>query len=81
MRAVFLAIVALVLTGCFSTKRGGANPQYYTPTVIGERVWILEPGSTVVVPKPEKPARTMYMVDDVGLGMWLGIPSDRLLHK
>lgn len=61
-----ILVLALVLAGgCCGTK---PNP----PLVLGERVRVVKPGA-LVVPEPTAPAKTWYLVDDVGLLQWMGI--------
>lgn len=57
----------LLCTGCFSTKKP-ANV-----VVVGERINIVKPGDDLTVPQLIPPAKTWYLVDDVGLNSWLGI--------
>jgi hypothetical protein len=64
------AIAALSLaSGCL----GGKPKTEFV--VIGERINIVEPGQTVVVPELVPPAKKWYLVDNVGLAGWLGITS------
>lgn len=63
-------VLMLTLGGCSSSKE---NP-YNQPAVIGERLFIVKPNTKVDVPELMPPARKWYLVDDVGLCQWLGIP-------
>ena len=67
---LFLAVMALMLAGCAST--GKKKP--VEVLVIGERINVLKPGTTVQVPELVKPARMWYLLDDVAIQQWLGIP-------
>lgn len=69
---LFLAIALLVAAGCSTT---GKKKQTEV-LVIGERINIVKPGSTVQVPELVKPAKTWYLLDDVAIQQWLGIPVD-----
>lgn len=65
--AVLAAVSALVLcSGCVSS--GGTEA-----IVIGERINVVKPGQELVVPDLVPPAKTWYLVDNVGLSGWLGI--------
>ena len=76
MRTAFLALVACACCGCALFRKG--EPEYYTPVVLGERVRIVHPGDTLVVPPLQQPAGTWFLVDDVGLSFWLGIPYNHI---
>ena len=67
-----IALCCLILAGCKSEK---VNQEFNTPTVIGERVRIVEPGKTMKIPQLQPPAKKWYLVDDVGLCQWLNIPT------
>ena len=67
---IFLAIAILMAAGCSTT---GKKKQTEV-LVIGERINIVKPGSTVRVPELVKPAKTWYLLDDVAIQQWLGIP-------
>ena len=67
---LFLAVMALMLAGCASTDR----KKPVEVLVIGERINVLKPGTTVQVPELVKPARMWYLLDDVAIQQWLGIP-------
>ena len=68
--AVVAAVSASLLAqGCF-TK--GPDTEF---VVIGERINIVEPGQTVVVPELVPPAKKWYLVDNVGLAGWLGLST------
>jgi hypothetical protein len=77
---VLLAALAVLCSGC-CIFRGKGQPEYSSPVVYGERVFVISPGSTVVVPPLKQPACKWYLVDDVGLSMWLGIPYDTILES
>ena len=72
---IFLAIIAAIAAttaGCSTTGR----KKQTEVLVIGERIHVLEPGSDVSVPQLVPPARKWYLVDDVAILQWLGIPVD-----
>lgn len=69
---IFLAIAILMAAGCSTT---GKKKQTEV-LVIGERIHVLEPGSDVRVPQLVPPARKWYLVDDVAILQWLGIPVE-----
>lgn len=66
-----LALCCLLAFGCKSNK---SSQEFNVPTVIGERVRIVEPGKSLKVPQLTPPAQKWYLVDDVGLCQWLNIP-------
>ena len=68
-----LALCCMLVLGCKSEK---VNQSFNTPTVIGERVRIVEPGKAMKIPQLQPPAKKWYLVDDVGLCQWLNIPSE-----
>ena len=67
---LFLAVMALMLAGCSST--GKKKPAEVL--VIGERIKTVRPGETVQIPGLVKPASMWYLLDDVAIQQWLGIP-------
>ena len=76
MRRLLLISIALSCCGCSLFRNG--EPEYYRPVVVGERIRIVRPGETVVVPPLQRPAETWFLVDDVGLSFWLGIPYNHI---
>lgn len=66
---VVCAVLSAFCAGCFSTRQ----KQEYI--VIGERINIVEPGQEIVVPPLVPPAKKWYLVDNVGLAGWLGLPT------
>lgn len=60
-----------IALACLLGLSGCVTPDA-SPLVVGERVMIVKPGP-VVVPEVKAPAKTWYLVDDVGLAEWLGI--------
>ena len=73
-KAMFLALCSLC-TGCCVFRGKSA---YTEPLVYGERVNIVKPGDTVVVPELKQPAKTWYLIDDVGISMMMGIPMKNI---
>lgn len=71
-RLVPLVLVALC-AGCAHHEVA-----YHEPVVLGERIFIVRAGEYVVVPEPKPPAKTWYLVDDMGLSLWLGIPYSHI---
>lgn len=62
-------VACLFLTGCWSSRPS-------TVFVLGERVNVVRPGSVLEIPELIKPARTWYLIDNVAIQHWLGIPVD-----
>jgi hypothetical protein len=58
----------ILQTGCLTTAK--PSPM---PLVIGERVFTPASGAVVTVPCLTPPATQWYLVDDVGLLLWLGV--------
>lgn len=73
MRIFLLAIASCILVGCVHKQ-----PQYCQTVVLGERVRIVEAGDIIEIPDNMPPAKTWYLVDDVGLSIWLGIPYNHI---
>jgi hypothetical protein len=61
--------VSLFLTGCWSTKPT-------TTFVLGERINLVQPETTVEVPKLTPPAKQWYLLDNIAIQHWLGIPVE-----
>ena len=78
MRHVFLFLAICTCCGCTLFKHKDKDPPYSEPVVIGERVHILKPGDIIEIEEPKPPAKTWYLVDDVGLSFWLGIPYNHI---
>lgn len=79
IKTIILATIGsgiIILSGCKTYQ-----PDYKTPEDIGERVKIVKPGDTVLIPDLTQPAKTWYLVDDIGLSTWLGIPEDFIHNK
>jgi hypothetical protein len=79
VKTIILATIGsgiIALSGCKTYQ-----PDYKTPEDIGERVKIVKPGDTVLIPDLTQPAKTWYLVDDIGLSTWLGIPEDFIHNK
>lgn len=64
--------MSLFLSGCWSPKP--ANPN--TTLVLGHRINIVQPETTVEIPKLTPPARQWYLLDNIAIQYWLGIPLD-----
>ena len=64
---VSVSAAVLLCSGCFSAQK---QPE---AIVIGERINVVKPGQELVVPDLVPPAKTWYLVDNVGLSGWLGI--------
>ena len=64
--ACCLLLTGLV-AGCISP------PATQQPLIIGQRVLAPAPGTVLTVPALTPPAKPWYLVDDVGIGQWLGI--------
>lgn len=69
----FSAVVAavIVFSGCVHGKSGSQQT-----LVIGERINIVKPGSEITVPELTPPAKTWYLIDNIAIQQWLGIPVD-----
>jgi hypothetical protein len=79
VKTIILATIGsgiIALSGCKTYQ-----PDYKTPEDIGERVKIVKPGDTILIPDLTQPAKTWYLVDDIGLSTWLGIPEDFIHNK
>ena len=75
MRKTIAALLCLLCTGCSSFRGKSA---YNEPVVYGERINIVKPGDIIEIPQLKRPASTWYLVDDVGLSIWLGIPMQNI---
>lgn len=76
VKTIILATVGsgiIALSGCKTYQ-----PDYKTPEDLNDRVKIVKPGDTIVIPDLTEPAKTWYLVDDIGLSTWLGIPEEFL---
>jgi len=71
--AVLAASAAFAPSGCMSIGRGRTESTVF---VVGDRINLVSPGETVVVPELTSPAKQWYLVDNVGLQHWLGIAVD-----
>jgi len=60
--------VALLQVGCIT--RAKPDPM---PLIIGQRVYTPAPGDVLTIPAHTPPAKQWYLVDDVGLMLWLGL--------
>jgi hypothetical protein len=58
----------LLQTGCITTAKPAPMP-----LVIGQRVFSPSPGDVLTIPAHTPPAQQWYLVDDVGLLLWLGV--------
>lgn len=67
--AALCLLSAIVLqSGCIT--RAKPDPM---PLIIGQRVYTPAPGDVLTVPVLTPPAKQWYLVDDVGLMLWLGV--------
>lgn len=71
--AACVAFAALFAGGCATGASRRSDAAAPHPLVVGERIRVVAPGETLVVPAPVPPARTWYLADDEGLWQWLGI--------
>ena len=69
-----VSVAVAMLAGMSGCSHFRQNP--HTTFVLGDRVNVVQPGSTMEVPKLTPPARQWYLVDDVAILHWLGIPVD-----
>lgn len=76
MKKAFLFAVVALCSGC--RMFSGHEHEFKGPLVIGERINTVNAGETIKVPELVPPAKTWYLVDDVGLGIWLGIPMKNI---
>ena len=67
----FICSLLLGLSGCATAQGPAAGP-----LVVGERIYKPKPGEVLTVPALLPPARQWYLVDDVGLGEWLGLTPE-----
>jgi hypothetical protein len=65
---ILLLCLILPLSGCLTPP-----PPQRPVLIIGQRVLAPDPGSTITVPPLTPPASQWYLVDDIGLSLWLGI--------
>lgn len=70
--AAFCIMAISAFTGCAHTK---GKTQQQT-LIIGERIHILQPGSKIDVPELMPPAKVWYLLDNIAIQQWLGIPVD-----
>ena len=66
--ALVAVSVALLQMGCIT--RAKPDPM---PLIIGQRVYTPAPGDVLTIPAHTPPAKQWYLVDDVGLMLWLGL--------
>jgi hypothetical protein len=66
--ALVAVSVALLQVGCIT--RAKPDPM---PLIIGQRVYTPAPGDVLTIPAHTPPAKQWYLVDDVGLMLWLGL--------
>lgn len=73
VKTVSVAVLAAsaLCCGCLSWRGSGGQETVF---VLGDRINLVEPGSVVEVPDLISPAKQWYLVDNVGLQHWLGIP-------
>lgn len=78
MRKALLFLAVCACCGCTVFRHKDKDPPYSEPVVFGERVMILKAGDIIEIEEPKPPAKTWYLVDDVGLSFWLGIPYNHI---
>ena len=66
--------LCLMLSGCKTAKLA---PEYNPPLVLGERVFICKEKDIIEIPTLVPPATKWYLVDNIGLTQWLGIPANQ----
>lgn len=69
---VMTAIAVAMSVACIGCASAQKKPE---TVVIGERIFILEPGAEIKVPELLPPAKCWYLTDNVGLAGWLGITA------
>lgn len=65
---IIILCLILPLTGCLTPP-----PPQRPVLIIGQRVLAPDPGATITIPTLIPPASQWYLVDDIGLSLWLGI--------
>jgi hypothetical protein len=66
--------LSIFLSGC-------TTPPAPRPVlIIGQRVLAPDPSTTITVPPLLSPAKQWYLVDDIGLGLWLNITAPASPH-
>jgi hypothetical protein len=65
---IILLCLIRPLTGCRTPP-----PPERPVLIIGQRVLAPDPGAVITVPPLTPPATQWYLVDDIGLALWLGI--------
>ena len=66
---LFCLLCAVILqSGCLTAAKPAPMP-----LVIGQRVHTAVPGDVLTIPPLTPPAAQWYLVDDVGLLLWLGV--------
>ena len=69
------AAVAIVAASCLLSSGCIGQRDKVQYVVVGERINVVEPGQEIVVPPLVPPAKKWYLVDNVGLSGWLGLPA------
>jgi hypothetical protein len=71
--AILMAVsVALLQAGCITRAKPAPMP-----LIIGQRVYTPAPGDVLTIPAHTPPAKQWYLVDDVGLMLWLGVDPSK----
>lgn len=70
--ALVAVSVAILQAGCIT--RAKPDPM---PLIIGQRVYTPAPGDVLTIPAYTPPATQWYLVDDVGLMLWLGVDPSK----
>ena len=65
---VCLLCAVILQSGCLTTAKPAPMP-----LVIGQRVHTPAPGDVLTIPPPTPPAKQWYLIDDVGLLLWLDV--------
>ncbi len=66
--ALCILSATLLQSGCLTAAKPAPMP-----LVIGQRVFTPSPGDVLTIPAHTPPAQQWYLVDDVGLLLWLGV--------
>ena len=70
--AAFCVLSVMALCGCAHTR----PKTQQQVLIVGERINLVKPGSDIKVPELIPPAKVWYLLDNVAIQQWLGIPVD-----